>query len=178
MEALQHDIVNALACGDGQTIAVTVDGNVWGWGCFKDKEGKKFSNPPFDASNPQPWKSIKAQQNLPVQIPELRNIVDVACGASFCVARSATGSAYSWGLGESGELGRPVKPLKDSSGEYDTKQIYHDHIKPGENLQSSKAIISDMSDKYVSCGQVAYRATQLTDFFLICVHCLLSCQGG
>ena len=125
-------MVNALACGDGQTIAVTVHGHVWGWGCFKDKEGKKFSNPPIDESNTQPWKGIKSQQNVPVRIPELRNIVDVACGASFCVARSSSGSAYSWGLGESGELGRNVKPLKDpKTGEYDTKQIYADHIKPG-----------------------------------------------
>jgi hypothetical protein len=30
-----------VACGDSQTIAVTVSGDVFGWGCYKDKEGKK-----------------------------------------------------------------------------------------------------------------------------------------
>lgn len=34
-----------VACGDGQTIAVSAKGEVWGWGCYKDKEGKKWFNP-------------------------------------------------------------------------------------------------------------------------------------
>ena len=40
-----EEIIIGMACGDGQTIAVSTSGRVWGWGCYKDKEGKKFFNP-------------------------------------------------------------------------------------------------------------------------------------
>lgn len=39
------ETIIGLACGDGQTMAVSTAGNVWGWGCYIDKEGKKFFNP-------------------------------------------------------------------------------------------------------------------------------------
>lgn len=42
---LIDETVVGVACGDGQTMAVTAAGTVYGWGCYKDKEGKKFFNP-------------------------------------------------------------------------------------------------------------------------------------
>ena len=73
---------------------------VWGWGCYKDKEGKKFFNPSktgsflivgeargskwyvHEAANP--LKDIKKQQDLPILIQGLpSNVVDIACGAVF-----------------------------------------------------------------------------------------------
>jgi hypothetical protein len=38
-------------------------GKVWGWGCYKDKEGKKFFN--ASSTSPNPKKDIKRQQNTP-----------------------------------------------------------------------------------------------------------------
>jgi alpha-tubulin suppressor-like RCC1 family protein len=38
-----QEIITGMSCGDGQTIAVSTTGNVWG--CYIDKEGKKFFNP-------------------------------------------------------------------------------------------------------------------------------------
>ncbi len=61
------------------------------------------------------------------------NIVDVACGASFNLAKSSDGKVYSWGIGESGELGRFAPPLKKGVGEeaaYDMPSILEHHIKP------------------------------------------------
>ena len=82
VDALSAETVIAVACGDGQTLAVTTNGDVWGWGCFKDKEGKKWFNP--DASSGKPAsKDIKKQQNTPIKIQGLSDVVDVACGASF-----------------------------------------------------------------------------------------------
>ena len=40
-----EETIIGVACGDAQTIAVGTTGNVWGWGCYIDKEGKKFFNP-------------------------------------------------------------------------------------------------------------------------------------
>jgi alpha-tubulin suppressor-like RCC1 family protein len=42
---LANEIIIGVACGDAQTIAVSTKGEVWGWGCYKDKEGKKWFNP-------------------------------------------------------------------------------------------------------------------------------------
>lgn len=75
-----NETVIGVACGDGQTIVVTTLEEVWGWGCYKDKEGKKFFNPSPDASNP--LRDIKKQQNIPIKIKGLANIVEIACGAS------------------------------------------------------------------------------------------------
>ncbi len=76
---MSDEIIIRIACGDGQTIAVSTKGEVWCWGCYKDKEGKKWFNP----SPANPVKDIKKQQNTPLKITGLENIVDVACGASF-----------------------------------------------------------------------------------------------
>jgi regulator of chromosome condensation len=35
-----------VACGDSQTVALTVGGDVWGWGSYKDKEGRKWFDLP------------------------------------------------------------------------------------------------------------------------------------
>jgi regulator of chromosome condensation len=58
-------VVN-MACGDGQTIAVTSEGKVYGWGCYKDKEGKKWFSPSPGVSKPAD--DIKKQQNTPMLI--------------------------------------------------------------------------------------------------------------
>lgn len=39
VEALASVCIVQIACGDGQTIAVSSSGEVFGWGCYKDKEG-------------------------------------------------------------------------------------------------------------------------------------------
>ena len=126
----------SVACGDGQTIALTASGEVWGWGCYKDKEGKKFFNPSPGVQNPV--KDIKKQQNEPIKITGLPPIVEIACGSSFCLALCSTGRVYSWGLGECGELGRRVGPLKvkglNADGEedmiYDLPAILNQHLTP------------------------------------------------
>ena len=40
-------------CGDGQTVVVTAGGSVYAWGCFKDKEGKKWFSPTPGSSDPK-----------------------------------------------------------------------------------------------------------------------------
>ena len=135
---LENEVVVGVACGDGQTMCVTVKGVVYGWGCFKDKEGKKFFNPSPD----DPKAKVKKQQDTPIVIsglPKDSKVLELACGSAHNLALCANGSVYSWGLGESGELGRPVGELKfppDDEGEqeYDLKTISEQHIAPRSML--------------------------------------------
>eukprot|EP01032_Pedospumella_encystans_P008897 gene8897-10515_t len=132
VESLAKETVIGIACGDGQTIAVTTAGDVWGWGCYKDKEGKKWFNPNPDAANPV--KDIKKQQDVAIRLKGLANVVEVACGSSFNLAKCSDGAVYSWGLGECGELGRFAPPMKikvNGEMEYDMLSILQHHITPG-----------------------------------------------
>ena len=170
-----NEFIIGVACGDGQTIVVGTTGNVWGWGCYKDKEGKKFFNPSPSASNQM--KDIKKQQNEPLLIQGLSNAVEVACGSAFNLALCDDGTVYSWGLGECGELGRPVNPLKktvvnEEEAQYDLDGIYKQHITPGRMYYSLTSMSSSTNNdnkslvehvKSIGCG--AY-------------HSLIVCIGG
>jgi regulator of chromosome condensation len=107
---IAHESIVTVACGDGQTIAVTAGGAVYAWGCYKDKEGKKWFNASPGCKDP--LKDIKKQQNTPMLIPAISGAVEVACGSTFNLALCGDGVVYSWGLGESGELGRKVRKVR------------------------------------------------------------------
>lgn len=54
------------------------------------------------------------------------------CGSCFNLARTNDGRVFSWGLGEMGQLGRPVeKEMKDANGEYKVAMVYKQHLQPG-----------------------------------------------
>lgn len=157
-QSLVGETIIRVACGDGQTIAVSLTGEVWGWGCYKDKEGKQWFNPTPTAAAPA--KDIKKKQDTPILITGLKNIVEVACGASFNLALDTQGIVYSWGLGESGELGRKVPPMKSGSGEdleYDKPAIYQHHITPGAMMiqrgdTAGQSLVRATGVKSIGCG--------------------------
>jgi len=128
---LEGQQVMHVSCGDSQTICLTVEGNVFGWGCYKDKEGRKW----FDLEHPSASpKSVKRQQNEPLAL--LGNwagaVADLKCGASFNVALLKDGVVLTWGLGEVGELGRKAAPLRDEAGEYRFDAIVAEHLNPAQ----------------------------------------------
>lgn len=134
-EGLEGKTIIGLASGDVHTLALDVSGRVYGWGCYRDKEGKQWFQPPAGA----PAKACKAAAKVPVEIAGLPpNVVEVRCGSSFCLALTQKGEVLSWGLGEIGELGRDVCKLKfpevegsDEEPGYDFDGILRDHITPG-----------------------------------------------
>ncbi|ETV72802.1 hypothetical protein H257_12165 [Aphanomyces astaci] len=111
--------------GDCHTTAVAVDGSVFTWGSYKDKEGKLWCD------GPSPNDTFKKKQLTPYLVPTLANVVDVKSGSSHNLARCADGHVYSWGLGEMGNLGRPVSTeIRDAHGEYKLSVVFNDHLTP------------------------------------------------
>lgn len=91
-----------VAAGDSASFAVTSDGHVYGWGAFRDMEGKlRFT--PDSTTNKE-----TETQAVPLLIPNLKNIKHVAVGADFALALDAEGRVYAWGTYQQHQLGRRV----------------------------------------------------------------------
>jgi alpha-tubulin suppressor-like RCC1 family protein len=65
VSALQHEIIVGAACGDGLTMTITAEGNVYGWGTFKDKEAKAFFNPTAEEAKVF---GVNKKQDTPLKI--------------------------------------------------------------------------------------------------------------
>jgi len=146
----EEDPVIGIACGDGQTVAVTTGGKVYGWGCYKDKEGKKWFNPSSGARDPA--STIKRQENCAQRILGLDGIVEVDCGSSVNAALCDDGKVYSWGIGESGELGRIVSDVKPNGADagYDFHVILQDHLTPAPMTTANGVPLSNA--RAIGCG--------------------------
>jgi len=99
------------AAGDCQSVLTDTEGRIWVWGSYKDKEGKPIRDAPTPAG-------VRGKNDSPYLVrtglDEEGGVkaVSVCCGASFNAARTSDGKIITWGLGECGELARPVKPIK------------------------------------------------------------------
>ncbi|KAH6619299.1 regulator of chromosome condensation 1/beta-lactamase-inhibitor protein II, partial [Chaetomium sp. MPI-SDFR-AT-0129] len=88
-----------VSAGDSCSFALTDTGDVYGWGTFKNAEGKeKFG---YDEHR----RAIQMQA-APTQIHKLRNITQLACGANHALALDANGIVWTWGCTEQNQLGR------------------------------------------------------------------------
>jgi len=119
-------VILKISCGDCQSLALTVSGTVYLWGCYKSKEGTQFRDIPeqqqqelFQSKDERVWKNaVNGKHDIPVAIAGFRGkrVQDIRCGVSFNAAIDQEGILYTWGLGECGELGRPsyeIPPNKD-----------------------------------------------------------------
>lgn len=59
-----------VSAGDSHSLVCTLAGTVWGWGCYKDKEGKEF----FNATSE---KQILRKQLKPIRLPGLEHVLEV-----------------------------------------------------------------------------------------------------
>jgi regulator of chromosome condensation len=121
-----------VGAGDCHSMAISTDGRIFQWGAFRDKDGKKFF--PMGSAKA----SFKVTQKTPMEMtvwkpPAGTAVVDIVCGSAFNYARLSQGQLYSWGIGENGELGRPVCTMQhevDGELEYKVDQIYAEHLTP------------------------------------------------
>lgn len=85
-----------VAAGDSTGFAVTDDGKVYGWGTFRNNEGKENFTTTIERAT------------RPVLIPELKNITSMACGTNHALALDNKGAVWAWGSYEQSQLGRRV----------------------------------------------------------------------
>ncbi|CAI5731448.1 unnamed protein product [Hyaloperonospora brassicae] len=140
----QEAVALQIVGGDCHTSVVTLAGEVYTWGCYRDKEGKQWCDAPSAEA------AFKQKQPRPYLIKSLDNVVDVRCGSSFNLVRTNNGLVFSWGLGEIGELGREVDAeMKDSKGEYRVDMVYSTHLQPAR-VMLEKNPLPPVKD--IGCG--------------------------
>lgn len=166
-EGKKPGIFCGLAAGDCQTLAVDVNGSVWMWGCYKDKEGKQWRDDmPHAADIIEGEKPQKGKQIKPVELTrwdkeKYGGAQSVACGSSFNAATTTKGFVLTWGLGETGELGRGKMPdLKTDTGEYDLEIIKNQYLTP---LPVHGALTMQKAVRIVACG--GYHMLVVSDLF-------------
>ncbi|EPE04449.1 ran exchange factor prp20 [Ophiostoma piceae UAMH 11346] len=101
-----------VAAGDSCSFALTDTGLVYGWGMFRTPDGKEFFLP-----NPTTGE-LGEKQHVPVRIPGLQGITQIAAGANHALAlqgradgprhtRAGTSThLWAWGCNDQHQLGR------------------------------------------------------------------------
>lgn len=85
-----------VAACDSATFALTEEGKVYGWGTFRASDGiLGFSE-----------KTLL--QTIPVLLPDVKDIKQLACGSNHVLALDAKGKVLAWGCGQQNQLGRKV----------------------------------------------------------------------
>ena len=99
-KALLLEKVDQLAAGWEHSLARTVTGKMYSWGCGY-KDSRRGVVPPVLGLGHNEIRT------LPERILFLDgvNMTDIACGWDHCLALDAKGQLYSWGSGQNGKLG-------------------------------------------------------------------------
>lgn len=87
--------VVSVAAGDGHTLTLRWDGTVFAWG--EDASGQLGIGPASGSTN----STTPVQSQIPAQTA----IVAIAAGANHSVALDRNGKVWTWGLGNTGQLG-------------------------------------------------------------------------
>jgi alpha-tubulin suppressor-like RCC1 family protein len=84
--------VRSIAAGADHTLALKVDGTLWGWG--GNARGQLGPDVPASGSA------------LPVLIAGLSGVTAIAGGDGYSLARTSDGKVWAWGANDNGQLGR------------------------------------------------------------------------
>lgn len=68
---IRNETVIGVSAGDSHSLVCTLQGTVYGWGCYKDKEGKEF----FNATSER---QILRKQSRPMRLPGLEHVLEVS----------------------------------------------------------------------------------------------------
>jgi alpha-tubulin suppressor-like RCC1 family protein len=101
---LKHIV--AIAAGEGHSLALDNNGNVYAWG---DNQFGQLGNGTNDPCT-TPVRVLKGQQDTSIS-GYLENIVAISAGHWHCIAVDADGTIWTWGKGAGGRL-------DDTKGEY------------------------------------------------------------
>lgn len=92
----QHARFVSIGASDNCSAAVTSEGQLWAWGTFIDDGDKAF----------RPGIKI---QHTPMHITSVKGVSQVAAGKEHLLILDKFGDIFSWGIGQSNQLGYPVK---------------------------------------------------------------------
>ncbi|KAI8048485.1 regulator of chromosome condensation 1/beta-lactamase-inhibitor protein II, partial [Thamnidium elegans] len=98
--SLMYTKFKKVACGNTFSMAISSKGLLHTWGTFISSENAIIGYLPTREKQEHP-RIVHSLAKL--------NIIDIAAGASHCLALTDTGTVYSWGCGDQSQLGRPTK---------------------------------------------------------------------
>jgi len=155
----EERVVN-IASGDTQCLALSENGRVYSFGSVKDTEGMAWGDvPPKDdprrypdynyvpdenekewdwPADPNNFKGSSGKRHWPVHVWQLPGkAIQISCGfaSNAAIVEKIEGgrkkvSCFTWGLGQNGELSRPVrKDIKVPKGAFDHLDFDSDEVK-------------------------------------------------
>ncbi|KAF2674084.1 RCC1/BLIP-II [Microthyrium microscopicum] len=92
--------ITEVAAGDTATFVVTGKGDVYGWGHFRDSQGK------YGFTVDSKTNKVIEVQHSPLHLDLLKNIKSISAGSDYVLAVDTAGKVYSWGNDQQGQLGR------------------------------------------------------------------------
>jgi len=165
-------IVARVACGDCHSLALTLHGQVYMWGCYKDKEGKQYRD--VDIANVKDtndfhWEgAVRGKHIHPVRVGfQEKRVQDIRCGYSFNAALTEEGYLYTWGFNLSGELGRTTYNLPSNTTDTNYKDLAEQMLTPLPplwSLDDGTAQQMERKVESVACGGFHMLATTLAGF--------------
>jgi alpha-tubulin suppressor-like RCC1 family protein len=113
----------AIAAGQNFSLALKADGTVWAWGSNNIGQlGNGFNGPGTD-------------QNIPVMVVGLNNIVAIAAGGSHGLALKSDGTVWAWGSNQAGQLGNGTTTFNNAPSKVMGGFLYP-YILPFTNIKA------------------------------------------
>ncbi|MBB6674868.1 RCC1 domain-containing protein [Cohnella nanjingensis] len=135
--------VRSLSVSSNFALFMTKKGEVWGSG--------------LDLSGQLMGQTSHGSSNLPLKLPGLRGVKQVAAGAGYGLALNENGSVYAWGLNRRGELGigSAGYPVREAASYASAQRVAHTvAIRIDGREQAEPALIRD-DTAYVPVKTVA-----------------------
>lgn len=137
-----------VSCGDCHSAALSVYGNVFTWGTFKDQDGKNWINIPGNDD------SYQQVAEVPFTVPKFEELsskpIMISSGANHLAVLLDDGRVLTWGIGEHCELGRDVQSIKDEQKVYRKDVVKNQHLTPGFAINKNKQELTGVG--YIACG--------------------------
>jgi regulator of chromosome condensation len=162
-----EEMIVSVAAGDCHCLALSMTGRVYFFGAYKCKEGMRWCDvPPEDDPRVHPKEENRMREpprgkkDWPIHVWQLGGeAIQIDCCYSTCAAvvkRTVNGvprqECFTWGLGECGELARPVfNPIKKTKEEIS--------LIPDEELEKSSYLkfhVDKIQDEYMKPGPALF----------------------
>ena len=170
-------IVTDVAFGESHGTCVSLSGQAFLWGAYRDKEGKTFFPTTATVEGDGKQSGSGTISKRPMELKGISNIVACSSGANHTLYLTGEGDVYSLGLGEQNQLGRRVSTKfkiphptdKDAEDVYDVTMLHREHLSPQKislNIGSIRSIgcgayhsfvISSVRFRVHGCGLNQYR---------------------